>query len=89
MKRYLANGLGLALVLLASNGRSDDVIWRAPRDRTVQPAGSATSVGNGASEATATEGGITEPPPTLRDDAPPSTPVLISSRKIPYMRGLI
>jgi hypothetical protein len=37
MKRILASSLGMTLGLLASAGRADDPVWRAPRDRGPQP----------------------------------------------------
>ncbi len=44
MNRHLAGGLGLALSLLASAGRADEVVWRAANDKTRQPSGSAPAV---------------------------------------------
>src|SRR5262245_28711435 len=77
MNRYLASGLGLTLALVASAGRADDIVWRAPRDRSPQPpaalpaqppAGGMLAGANGADISwIRARGQVEEPSPVPRD----------------------
>jgi hypothetical protein len=76
MNRYLASGLGVALGLLASAGRADEVTWRAARDRTARPAPPAIPAEAIVTDVASAENGAATPILPVPDDAPPATGVL-------------